>query len=37
MKLRPEHFRLILTVLGATLVLWQRLLLPVLLGLLVYA
>lgn len=37
MNLRPEHFRLILTVLGATLVLWQRMLLPVLLGLLVYA
>lgn len=37
MPLRPEVLRLVLTALGAGLVLWQRLLLPVLLGLLVYA
>jgi predicted PurR-regulated permease PerM len=37
MTLRPEVLRLVLTALGAGLVLWQRLLLPVLLGLLVYA
>lgn len=37
MNLRPDVIRLILTALGAALVLWQRLLLPVLLGLLVYA
>jgi len=37
MMLRPDVIRLILTALGAALVLWQRLLLPVLLGLLVYA
>jgi predicted PurR-regulated permease PerM len=37
MPLRPEVIRLVLTALGAGLVLWQRLLLPVLLGLLVYA
>jgi predicted PurR-regulated permease PerM len=34
---RPEFLRLVLTALGALLVLWQRLLVPVLLGLLVYA
>jgi predicted PurR-regulated permease PerM len=37
MTLRPDVIRLLLTALGAGLVLWQRLLLPVLLGLLVYA
>ena len=37
MNLRPEIIRLVLTALGAALVLWKRLLLPVLLGLLVYA
>lgn len=35
--IRPEVIRLIITALGALLVLWQRLLVPVLLGLLVYA
>jgi predicted PurR-regulated permease PerM len=34
---RPDVLRLILTALGALIVLWQRLLVPVLLGLLVYA
>ena len=34
---RPDVLRLLLTALGALLVLWQRLLVPVLLGLLVYA
>lgn len=36
-SVRPEVLRLVLTALGALLVLWQRLLVPVLLGLLVYA
>jgi predicted PurR-regulated permease PerM len=35
--MRPEVLRLVLTALVALLVLWQRLLVPVLLGLLVYA
>jgi hypothetical protein len=34
---RPDVLRLLLTALGALIVLWQRLLVPVLLGLLVYA
>jgi predicted PurR-regulated permease PerM len=36
-QIRPEVLRLVLTALGALLVLWQKLLVPVLLGLLVYA
>ena len=36
-QIRPEVLRLVLTALGAQLVLWQKLLVPVLLGLLVYA
>ena len=37
MPVRPEVIRLALTAAGALLVLWQKLLVPVLLGLLVYA
>jgi predicted PurR-regulated permease PerM len=37
LNLRPDYLRLVLTGLAALLILWQRLLVPVLLGMLVYA